>query len=1030
MKKKHYIMENMTVSNCPKVTVIIYCSNRNNISLCVESIIEQTYKNIDIILINDTEENIDSTLLNEQLESERCVIYNNSQKNICSAIKDVLKDIDSDYISVIRDDCRMSVDYYRLLTRKSMEEECDIVLCDVAKYRDDGTRIYYNLDALRLKDIKGNAFKEFVQSEGNIIGFTLFYNMLFKAEFIKKVFLKANPFGEYDSDLLLFLLNLYSLSKKTRNIHNAYLFVKDEFRAINGILDKNKEKESINKCDQLLQEKCVDRLKINNLYMSYYGTNFAFNNCFYKEYIEELISEITSVDYEKNTISTRYEKIIKLFSITTTIDNLYDLEENIKEFICNDKVKYFGFDMFDTLVVRPFYEPTDIFYLLNTYFNNLISRSSCIDFSIMRKNGEMACRGYYHVQRPCNEDVTLQEIYDFISEEYGIDRTVTNKMCEFEKELEYKYIRQRKIGKELFDLVLFEEKIPFVASDMYLPLKHITAMLDKCGYQKISKIYLSNEIGLSKYSGSLFEYIKKDLCINKDALIGFIGDNFEVDVKRSAEKGFISFHLARPMELFMNANQQIYTGEYFKKMYTADGGIIDLNTALKFLGVRTMLGVVANHEFDNPFISINRSSDFNVNPRFIGYFVCGMFLLSESKWIFDQAEKDGVDTIHFVSRDGFFCKQCFEMLKNACGCKASSNYLYLSRKAIVPMYLEKAINITELYLVPHALKQSPKSILKILQPIIENEIFDRAEEICHQAGFPYERRFSSMHQYYCFTKFFAEKFYSEKKYTEYIAQIKPYFEGQVKKNDVLFDVGYSGRGEKILSSILGYPVSSYYFHTHEPMSLARKKRLGFDIATFYSFKPVSAFVTREQIFTPNTPSCIGFGVSDGKCYPKFEDNRESYIGTMLVSKVQEAALEFVQEFIELFSNETEVMTINYFDACYPFEYYMHYSKDFDRNIFAFVDFEDDFGMNQTLNIKDYWDRETHNNLCDIKINSNDNRKVNVVNTPEVVSLSAQKEQEIIMAVMDNMKKSWTWRVGRIFVAVPSFIKRKIFKKEE
>ena len=142
MKKKDYIMENMTVSNCPKVTVIIYCSNRNNISLCVESIIEQTYKNIDIILINDTEENIDSTLLNEQLESERCVIYNNSQKNICSAIKDVLKDIDSDYISVIRDDCRMSVDYYRLLTRKSMEEECDIVLCDVAKYRDDGTSVF------------------------------------------------------------------------------------------------------------------------------------------------------------------------------------------------------------------------------------------------------------------------------------------------------------------------------------------------------------------------------------------------------------------------------------------------------------------------------------------------------------------------------------------------------------------------------------------------------------------------------------------------------------------------------------------------------------------------------------------------------------------------------------------------------------------------------------------------------------------------------------------------------------------------
>jgi len=34
------------------------------------------------------------------------------------------------------------------------------------------------------------------------------------------------------------------------------------------------------------------------------------------------------------------------------------------------------------------------------------------------------------------------------------------------------------------------------------------------------------------------------------------------------------------------------------------------------------------------------------------------------------------------------------------------------------------------------------------------------------------------------------------------------------------------------------------------------------------------------------------------------------------------------------------------------------------------------------------------------------------------------------SMVQAMKRTWTWRIGRIFVAVPGFIKRKIFKREQ
>ena len=50
-------------------------------------------------------------------------------------------------------------------------------------------------------------------------------------------------------------------------------------------------------------------------------------------------------------------------------------------------------------------------------------------------------------------------------------------------------------------------------------------------------------------------------------------------------------------------------------------------------GVRCMLALAANRFFDNPFVSFNRSSDFNGDPAYVGYAALGPHLMALAKWI-------------------------------------------------------------------------------------------------------------------------------------------------------------------------------------------------------------------------------------------------------------------------------------------------------------------------------------------------------------------------------------------------------------
>lgn len=926
--------------------IIDNISVSNKLDRILQSINEQICKNYEVIIISDKKCKYDKNILNKN-SSNITYLDIDSELTFCQMIKEAIKEAKGDYIQIV-DSCDvLEIDWLFQIERESTIQD-EVIIGDQIYENSDDKLFYYNFSLTRFFESgildKKEILEMYLMSGGEDRSLMSINNKVIQKKIMN--FLLAGELDtigkEYWGYIILNAANNIRLVKEGTYIYS---------------LEKEKG----------LNDKVIDRIQELFRFLSYIKSTINISPKYEKDWWNELYTHLKIYNQDKeNFIRDEIENITgeklkkehdtAFFENTITeLGNDYFYFNNIKNYIISNECEYVGFDIFDTIIERPFWKPTDLFHLLNKEFNKLIGKKTVIDFSLMRENGENACRMYYASIRPSNEDVSLDEIYNFISSAYGISQEITDKLKKREIELEEKYCVGRKIGKVLYSLAQYCNKKIFIASDMYLPKENIENILWKNGYKEYIKLYLSNEIGISKYSGNLFKYILRDLKISEPNRVCFIGDNYSVDFLNSQKMGIIPYHTPKATDLFMGLNQSIYTGDFYKKIYEPNGGIIDQGTAMKFLGIRCMMAVVANKFYGNPFVSMNRAGDFNADPIFIGYYCAGSFLFSEANWLLLESQKNNIKKIHFVARDGYWLKEAYDCLRENFDKGALSNYLYSSRKAIAPLYLQNPEGIYELFLPPHIINQTPEKVVQLLKHVIKPGI--DVKNILKRNGIITEKKFANLNEFYVFAKVFRENLYDKKESLKYAEMLKEYYSRQIDRGDVICDIGYSGRVENALTKLLGFPVNSYYFHEHEPWALMRKREVGFHIESFYGFKPCSAFVVREQIFTPNQPSCEGFSIKNRKIEPYFEEYSPAYKEKLVLNVLQNAAIQFVKDMIQIFGQDLSVLDFNFFDGCIPLEFYLHYSKPFDRRFFSAVAFEDEFGTNEVLSIEKYWENE-------------------------------------------------------------------------
>ena len=299
-----------------------------------------------------------------------------------------------------------------------------------------------------------------------------------------------------------------------------------------------------------------------------------------------------------------------------------------------DEHEVISFDIFDTLLVRPYVKPTDLFIHLEL-LNNVPG------FAKARVKAEFLARRNAQDRK---EDVTFDEIYQHIDSKY-------KPLKEKEMSLEYTALRPRPEVERIYKYARQRNKKIIIISDMYLPQKFLTNVLKKCGYANFNKVFVSSEYGKTKASGSLYQHVIKNLGISSEKIL-HIGDNLESDIKRARQLGIDAFFVPKVLDCLIETDPR---ARKFYEDYKGD------------LGASIMLGLLATHS-ERPY------KDYWFD---FGYKYAGPVIFGYMQWLDAQLKRDEIRKALFVARDGYTLEKVFNLIKTS---DVQTHYIYLSRK--------------------------------------------------------------------------------------------------------------------------------------------------------------------------------------------------------------------------------------------------------------------------------------------------------------------------------------------------------------
>lgn len=614
--------------------------------------------------------------------------------------------------------------------------------------------------------------------------------------------------------------------------------------------------------------------------------------------------------------------------------------------IRSPEVEYVSFDVFDTLVVRPFLKPADLFVLMEQEVQQVLGCRDLPDFSALRHAAEVQARRV-HAGR---EDITLTQIYEQLCCLTGLEPERAALLREMETAYELRYCVRRETSKRLWDAALGAKKCVIVVSDMYLPTETIASILTHNGYEGYSGLYVSGDVGKTKASGHLFEHVQKTLSIAQGKHVLHIGDNIRSDIQRARAAGWKAYPLYNPKHLLLNQVRKRRMASPLLKCFQGFSGNTPPQGGEKFLGLRCMLAVVANHVFDDPYIG---GKDPFVCPSNSGYFALGMYLLATAQWLHREAAGNGYDTLCFFARDGRLVKQAFERLVSVLPVQTQTRYVRLSRTALLPLMLERREDLWALpYILNGYADYTPRKLRKVLYAITLPSTEEEWLRGFASQGFMPDEPLESIEHFQRFMLYFFDNFFDPQMQKHNAASAKAYLMPLFTGRCATFDVGYKLRAETALRRLLAVPITSYTIHQDCDLAIRRGHSFSVPTHTLYPFTPFVSWRIRELLLEPDEPGCIGYG-PDGN---PILDKENNSLKSEPLKCFQQAGLLFVEDMITLFGKKLEFLPYREVDACIPFEALLCSGSRKEIQPFLQDSIEDEFsGMNPgTCSAWAYW----------------------------------------------------------------------------
>ena len=128
-----------------RVSIIVPVYNtKDYIIRCVDSLVNQTYKDIEIILVNDGSLDNSIDLVNEKYDDDRIVIVNQDNMGSGQARNNGIKKASGDYLFFVDSDDFIDKDTISIMMNKMINDKVNLVICDYYKYFSDDNKIHIN----------------------------------------------------------------------------------------------------------------------------------------------------------------------------------------------------------------------------------------------------------------------------------------------------------------------------------------------------------------------------------------------------------------------------------------------------------------------------------------------------------------------------------------------------------------------------------------------------------------------------------------------------------------------------------------------------------------------------------------------------------------------------------------------------------------------------------------------------------------------------------------------------------------------
>lgn len=421
-----------------------------------------------------------------------------------------------------------------------------------------------------------------------------------------------------------------------------------------------------------------------------------------------------------------------------------------------EKAEVISFDFFDTLFMRGVCNPQDVFRIMDKQLDIPVT--------------QMRAQAKKHIQK----NYSLDELYEQIETAENLPHEKINAMKNAEIALEKKLLVPRNQILALFRELLEKNKEVYIVSDMYLPKSFYTNIFNECGICVSDEtILLSNELNANKLDGALWEYYAKNIVKGRSAV--HIGDNIAADVEKPIEYGIQTYFTPNVWDMFLCSSLKD-AAPYICSIYAAG-----------------VMGCVLDKLFENPF-SLNTADGVPTikNSYNMGYSVFGPVLLTFLLWLLNKARTDRIETLVFMSRDGYFLKEDFEYLCKLLGQKQDCCYIGISRQLAMMASIESKDDLLEYALMPYT--GSMPEMLEDRFGIfctdsdsskgIDQQIDEHIPEM--------EKRSAKIRE----------------NYLRYLGQIK------LNNNCAIVDIGYYGNNQRYLNKLLQLDMAGYYFNAN------------------------------------------------------------------------------------------------------------------------------------------------------------------------------------------------------------------------